>query len=99
MEDARRLFEVVAQLGKPRHQRGFLRSIHKPDETPPAGNVSEPTIYLEDRKSGVNLKCYLRPRKLTSGRIFGKLCLRLEWTLAGRPALAAFAAAINSNTC
>jgi hypothetical protein len=85
-EARKRLVALVAQLNKRRHQRGFLRSVHKPDKTPPAGKVSEPTIYLEDRKSGVNLKCYLRLRKLASGG-FGKLCLRLEWTLTGKPTL------------
>jgi hypothetical protein len=44
------------------------------------------TFYLEDRKSRVNLKCYIRPEKLTAGGFSG-LIVRLEWTLTGTRAL------------
>jgi hypothetical protein len=81
-----KLFALVGQLGKRRHQRGHVWSVHKPEQTPPAGCVSEPTFYLEDRRSSVTLKCYVRQQKLPGGG-FGELILRLEWTLAGKPAL------------
>ena len=49
------LFALVSQLGKRRHQRGHIRSVHKPDDAPPAGCVAEPTFYLEGRKGSVGL--------------------------------------------
>src|SRR5215831_5419424 len=57
------LFTLVRQLGKRRHQRSYISSVHKPDDTPPAGCVAEPTFYLEGRKSSVGLKCYVRHEK------------------------------------
>lgn len=87
IDEARsRLFALVGLLGKRWHRRGCLRSVHDADQTPPAGCVSEPTFYLEDRKSGVNMKCYIRHEKLAGGG-FGDLVVRLEWTLKGKPAL------------
>jgi hypothetical protein len=80
------LFALIGQLGKRRHQRGHIFSVHKPDETPPAGYVAEPTFYLEDRKGSVGLKCYVRHQKRAGGG-FGGVCVRLEWTLTGNPAL------------
>jgi hypothetical protein len=80
------LFALVGQLGKRRHQRGHIFSVHKPDDTPPAGCVAEPTFYLEGRKGSVGLKCYVRYQKLPDRR-FGGLCVRLEWALTGKPAL------------
>ena len=73
------MFALVGQLGKRRHQRGYISSVHKPDDTPPAGCVAEPTFYLEDRKGSVGLKCYARHQKHPGGG-FGGLCVRLEWT-------------------
>ena len=85
--DIRKLLKVIiGMLGKGRHQRHFLRSVHEPDKEPTAGHLSEPTFYLEDRKSGVKLKCYARHEKL-SGGAFGALCVRIEWTLTGKAAL------------
>ena len=81
-----RLFALVRQLGKRRHQRGHILSVHKPDDTPPPGCVAEPTFYLEGRKGSVGLKCYVRHQKQPGGR-FGGLCVRLEWTLTGKGAL------------
>jgi hypothetical protein len=80
------LFALVGQLGKRRHQQSHLFSVHNPDDTPPAGCVAEPTFYLENRKSSVRLKCYVRHQKQPGGG-FGGLCVRLEWTLTGKPAL------------
>jgi hypothetical protein len=80
------LFALVGQLAKPRHQRRQIWSVHKPDQTPPLGRVSEPTFYLEDRGSSVKLKCYARHEKLAGGG-FGSPVVRLEWTLTGKPAL------------
>ena len=60
--------------------------MHKPDDTPPAGCLSEPTYYLEDRKGSVGLKSYVRYQKEPGGG-FGVLCVRLEWTLTGKRAL------------
>jgi hypothetical protein len=75
-----RLFLLVSQLGKRRHQRGHIFSVHKPDDTPRAGYVAEPTFYLEDRNGSVGLKCYVRHQKQPGGG-FGGLRVRLEWTL------------------
>jgi hypothetical protein len=80
------LLALLAQLGKHRHQRRYLRSEHKPDRTPKAGHVSQPTFYLENPRSGVKIKSYMRHRKLPGGG-YGGLVVRLEWTLTGRPAL------------
>jgi hypothetical protein len=81
IDDAReRLKALIGLVDKPRHQRGRLRIEHKPDKEPPAGCRAEPTIYFEDRKSGVRLKCYIRQEKVAAGK-FGGLILRLEWTL------------------
>jgi hypothetical protein len=80
------LFALVGQLGKRRHQRGYVFSVHKPDDTPSAGCVAEPTFYLEGRKGSVGLKCYVRHQKRPAER-FGGLCVRVEWTLTGKPAL------------
>jgi len=80
------LFALVSQLGKRRHQRGHIRSVHKPDDAPPAGCVAEPTFYLEGRKGSVGLKCYVRHQKLPADGL-GGLCVRLEWTLTGKRAL------------
>jgi hypothetical protein len=80
------LFALVRHLGKRWHQRGHLFSVHKPDDTPPAGCVAEPTFYLEDRRGSVGLKCYVRHQKQPGGGFSG-LCVRLEWTLTGKRAL------------
>jgi hypothetical protein len=80
------LFALVSQLGKPWHQRRHLFSVHKPDETPRAGCIAEPTFYFEGRKGSVGLKCYARHQKQPGGG-FGGLCVRLEWTLTGKRAL------------
>jgi hypothetical protein len=80
------LFALIGQLGKRRHQRGHIFSVHKPDNTPPAGCVAAPTFYLEGRKGSVGLKCYVRHQKQPGGG-FGGLCVRVEWTLTGKPAL------------
>jgi len=80
------LVTLIGQLGKRRHQRGHIFSVHKPADTPPAGCVAEPTFYLEGRKGSVGLKCYVRHQKQPRGG-FGGLCVRLEWTLTGKPAL------------
>jgi hypothetical protein len=62
--DARAILPaLIGQLGKRRHRRGFLWSEQKPDQTPQRGYVSEPTLYFEDRGSGVKIKCYLRHEK------------------------------------
>jgi hypothetical protein len=74
-------------LGKRRHRRGYLRSEHKPDQIPPPGCVAEPTCYLEDAKSGVTLKSYIRYAKLSRGSFGKDLVVRLEWTLSRKPAL------------
>src|SRR6266540_2607822 len=81
-----RLFALVSQLGKRWHQRDHIFSVHKPNDTPRAGYVSEPTFYLEGRKGSVGLKCYARHEKQPGGG-FGGLCVRLEWTLTGKRAL------------
>jgi hypothetical protein len=80
------LISLIGMLSKRNHRRGFLRCEHKPDHIPPNGLVSGPTYYLENRTSGVNLKCYVRHEKL-AGRRFGQPIMRLEWTLKRKPAL------------
>jgi hypothetical protein len=78
---------VVSHVDKPRHQRGHLRTEYDPFRKPRPGHASElPTIYYEDRKASVALKCYTRQIKLPAGQ-FGDLCVRLEWTLKGKRAL------------
>jgi hypothetical protein len=80
------LFALVRILGKRRHQRGFVLTVHAPDRAAPPGLLPEPTLYLEDRKSGVKIKCYIRKAKLPAGG-FGDLVVRLEWTLTRKPAI------------
>jgi hypothetical protein len=88
IDDARgTMIKLVKVLAKPRHQRRSVLSVHKPDRKPPEGCVPEPTLYFEDRRSSVKLKCYVRHEKLAAGGGFGELCMRLEWTLAGKRAL------------
>jgi hypothetical protein len=77
---------LVGQIVKPRHQRRHVRAEHHPDQTPPLGCTRGPTFYLEDRKSGVKLKAYVRLRKLPGGG-FGDEHVRLEWTLSRKPAV------------
>ena len=80
------LLALVGQIVKPRHQRRHVRAEHHPDQTPPPGCTRGPTFYLEDRKSGVKLKAYVRLRKLRGGG-FGDEHIRLEWTLSRKPAV------------
>ena len=80
------MFKLVGLLAKPRHQRRWILSVHKPDGTPPPGLAPEPTFYFEDSESSVKLKCYVRYEKLPGGS-FGAPCMRLEWTLTGQRAL------------
>src|SRR5262249_6794399 len=77
---------LVGQIVKPRHQRRHVRVAHQQDQTPPPGCTSGPTFYLEDRKSGVKLKAYVRLRKLAGGG-FDDEHVRLEWTLSRKPAV------------
>jgi hypothetical protein len=85
-EACTKLFALVTQLGKFRHQRGHLRVAHKPEKSPPPGCVRAPTLYFENRRARVKMKCYVRYQKLPKGG-FGAPCMRLEWTLTGKPAL------------
>ena len=78
---------LVGLLSKRRHQRGFLWSVHEPDKAPSPGHVSAPTYYLEDRKSGVKIKCYVRHEKLAGGAFGVPLVVRLEWTLRRKAAV------------
>ena len=80
------LVALVGQIVKPRHQRRHVRAEHHPDQTPPPGCTRGPTFYLEDRKSGVKLKAYVRLRKLPGGG-FDDEHVRLEWTLSRKPAV------------
>ena len=87
LDDARaQRLELVRVLAKRNHQRKYIRCVHKPDQTPPAGCLAEPSIYFEGRSSSVKLKCYVRREKLPDGH-YGNLVVRLEWTLAGKTAL------------
>lgn len=87
MEQAREIqCALLKQLGKFRHQLRHVRVVHKPYDDPPPGCIPEPTFYLEDRKARVRLKCYIRREKLPR-HVFGELCVRLEWTLTGKPTL------------
>src|SRR5262249_18531676 len=61
------LVALVGQIVKPRHQRRHVRVAHQQDQTPPPGCTSGPTFYLEDRKSSVKQKAYVRLRKLPGG--------------------------------
>jgi hypothetical protein len=81
-----KLFTLMRLLGKRRHQRGFVRCQWTPNIRPPEGCVLEPTFYFEHRKSGVNLKCYIRHRKRPL-EAFGGLVVRVEWTLSGKAAI------------
>jgi hypothetical protein len=83
----RRLLSLIGRLDKPRHQRGYLHLIDKPSDRLSPGYLPRmPTIYYEDRRSSVAMKCYARKAKLPEGR-FGVGVVRLEWTLKGKPAL------------
>ena len=84
---AERLLALIKGTTKLRHRRRRILSVHAPDQEPPAGCVSEPTIYFEARRSSVRLKGYVRHRKLP-GRAFGERHARLEWTLTGKRAIA-----------
>jgi hypothetical protein len=73
IDDAReRLLALFDQLGKPWHRRRHICSVHEPEKVPPEGCVAEPTLYLEDRKASVALKCYLRQQ--ASGRSVRQTC-------------------------
>jgi hypothetical protein len=78
---------LIGQSRKPRHRRGFLWSVQELQPAASAGYVSAPTYYFESRKCGVRLKCYIRREKLAGGEFGTNLIVRLEWTLAGKPAL------------
>jgi hypothetical protein len=83
VENMRNLLNKTTKL---RHRRRRLRSVHNPDQTPPAGCLSEPTVYYEARRSSVSMKCYSRQRKLPGGS-FGERHARLESTLTGARAI------------
>jgi len=86
-DDAReKLFALVGLLTKPRHFRKYLLMVHKPEQKPKPGYMPEPTFYFEDRRSRVALKCYCRYIKLKGG-VFGRPCVRIEWTLRGKAAI------------
>src|SRR5262249_32976972 len=80
------LAALVKLIVKPHHRRRHLRAVHHPDQTPPPGCTSGPTFYLEDRKSSVKLKAYVRLRKLQGGG-FGEEHVQLEWTLSRKRAV------------
>src|SRR5262249_26799917 len=79
---------LVGQIVKPRHQRRHVRAEEHPDQTPPPGCTRGPTFYLEDRKSSVKQKAYVRLRKLPGGG-FDDEHVPLEWALSCRPPAAA----------
>jgi len=81
------MIKLVGLLAKSRHQRRCVLSVHNPYGRPRPGCVAEPTFYFEKPKSSVKLKCYIRHEKLPGGG-FGGPCVRLEWTLTGKRALA-----------
>jgi len=80
------LLVLVGLIVKPHHRRRHLRAVHHPDQTPPPGCTRGPTFYLEDRKSSVKQKAYVRLRKLPGGGL-GDEHVRLEWTLSRKPAV------------
>jgi len=80
------LAALVKLIIKPYHRRRYVRAEQHPDQTPPPGCTSGPTFYLEDRKSSVKLKAYVRLRKLQGGG-FGEKHVRLEWTLSRKRAV------------
>jgi hypothetical protein len=82
-----RLFALTTRLDKRWHQRGHLYLTSKPGAGVASGYLpGMPTIYYEERRSSVSMKCYGRRAKLPGGR-FGPSIIRLEWTLKGKPAL------------
>ena len=82
-----RLLTLTARLDKRWHQRGHLRLPSKAGAKVSPGYLpGMPTIYYEERRSSVSMKCYGRRAKLPGGR-FGACMVRLEWTLKGKPAL------------
>jgi hypothetical protein len=82
-----RLLALTARLDKRWHQRGHLYLTPKPSAKSPPGYLpGMPTIYYEERRSSVSMKCYGRRAKLPA-RSFGAAMLRLEWTLKGTRAL------------
>jgi hypothetical protein len=88
LEDVQtRLLTLVARLDKRSHRRRHLYLISKPGARVSSGHLPDlPTTYYENRQSSVSMKCYGRKAKLPGGR-FGACMMRLEWTLAGKPAL------------
>ena len=81
------LLALTARLDKRWQQRGHLYLISKPGARVSSGYLpGMPTIYYEDRRSSVSMKCYGRRAKLP-GRRFGACIIRLEWTLKGKRAL------------
>ena len=82
-----RLLALTARLDKRWQQRGHLHLMSKPGARVSPGYLpGMPTIYYEDRRSSVSMKCYGRRAKLP-GRRFGACIIRLEWTLKGKRAL------------
>jgi hypothetical protein len=82
-----RLLALTARLDKRWQQRGHLHLMSKPGARVSSGYLpGMPTIYYEDRRSSVSMKCYCRRAKLPGGR-FGACIIRLEWMLKGKPAL------------
>ena len=69
----RRLLSLIGRLDKPWHQRGYLHLIDKPSDRLSPGYLPRmPTIYYEDRRSSVAMKCYARKAKLPEGRFRGR---------------------------
>jgi hypothetical protein len=67
-----RLPTLVARLDKRWHQRGHLHLIFKPGAKVSPGYLPDmPTIYYEERRSSVSMKCYGRRAKLPGGRFGG----------------------------
>jgi hypothetical protein len=88
VEDVRPgLLALIAPLDKRWQQRGHLHLMSKPGARVSSGYLpGMPTIYYEERRSSVSMKCYGRRAKLP-GRRFGACIIRLEWTLKGKRAL------------
>jgi hypothetical protein len=88
VEDVRPgLLALIARLDKRWQQRGHLHLMSKPGARVSSGYLpGMPTIYYEERRSSVSMKCYGRRAKLP-GRRFGACIIRLEWTLKGKRAL------------